>query len=407
MALALIFRLVVIFDSERPAPRIAQESNFAPDSGDYYQHSKNLLEGRGYGFGYPTITRAWYRAPGYPIFLYLIFRFIAHSFLAVKIIQSVVDTFTVLLVYLTARTFFLRTKVSLCSGFIYALYPYAILHTADILTECLFSFFYVLSNLLILKIVIKNKGGAHHFFAGLFLAIAALIRSTLVLFLIFLMVYLFFRLKGEKKSRAYLGILFVGFLVPVMPWIIYTFAATGRFIPISTTGVAGFWAVHTEYGTSYAFLKPASLAARVVFFDQFQSQDSSAWFLKDACRFILDHPVLVLKTKCYGFLHFWQMVPKVAGHSFFRILLNCFSVSVVPIAGLLGLFMAAKKKMSGVSYLLAVFIFFTVIHVIIVGIARYRVPLIDPYLIIFCSYLFWQVCDSMTIRSLNKKSLCA
>jgi len=364
--------------------------SFGPDSAEYNHHALNLLNGKSYGFGFPTVTRGWFRAPGYPFFLYFVYKFIGKSLLTVRIIQAIIGSLTTLIIFLIAKEIF-SIRIGIISGIIYALYPYFILQSSYILTECLFTFLYALSVLFILKIIANKSNFRNLLCVGIFAALATLTRNILTVFLPFLAIWLFVSFRKRRILLLKFGIVFLIFSSVIFPWIIYSYFKTGRLIPISTTGAVIFWVGNSENGTAYIFNEKFDPEVRKQFLKDFNTQDDTTWFIKKGIKFIVNRPFLFMKMRFYGFLNFWRILPKVKGHSLLRIFINFLSVTVIPVLGLLGLMKASKLKDKRVTYFIFSFIFFTLIHALVMGIVRYRIPLIDPYLIIFASYFISKI----------------
>ena len=73
----------------------------AGDTPEYDDYALNLLG----GFGFSANIK---RPPVYPLFLTVIYFFFGHNFLAVRVVQAVLDAATCVLVYLLGKKIFAK-----------------------------------------------------------------------------------------------------------------------------------------------------------------------------------------------------------------------------------------------------------------------------------------------------------
>lgn len=150
----------------------------------------------------------------------------------VLIVQAVLGTLTVILVYLIARDRFSR-KVALIAGIGMALAPLSSRYTAVIMTETLFVFLVTLGLFL--------WGRKQYLWTGVAFGLSMLTRPTMMPFLLILAALPLLP-AWRKEWRAYLMILLMAVAVSSV-WIIRNAVVFGRFIPIAASG----------YGTNLLF----------------------------------------------------------------------------------------------------------------------------------------------------------
>ena len=129
---ALMLRLG--FAMTRPVDAAAIDQ--LPDQREYLDVAHSLLSGEGFSFTDPRFDQRVYahRTPGYPLLLAAA----GASVRAARIVQAVLDTSTVLAVYLLARRW-LSHHASVVAAALVAFNPFLVYFSALILTETLFT----------------------------------------------------------------------------------------------------------------------------------------------------------------------------------------------------------------------------------------------------------------------------
>jgi 4-amino-4-deoxy-L-arabinose transferase-like glycosyltransferase len=130
LGIALLLRLGwVSFQSRQPDPRLG-------DQFEYLELGRNLLHTGQLFFHDPRFDQDVYayRTPGYPVFVALC----GGNVTAIRIAQALIDTSTVLAIYILARLW-LGTRPSLVAAALVAFNPFLLYFTVLILTETLFT----------------------------------------------------------------------------------------------------------------------------------------------------------------------------------------------------------------------------------------------------------------------------
>ena len=214
------------------------QSDIRSDSLDYYKIAKSIIDTGSYSMdGKPTA----YVVCGYPLFLAGIFEIFGDSFLAVKIIQSILEILTGLFFFFSSLYFF-KPRYALLSLLIFTFLPSNLLYSQTILTEPLYGLLFSL----IFYYCIREHINKNILFAGMLWGFAVLTRSSFALSVLmmigFVFIYrrkLFDGYKSNRIKRAFeYSLLFVvGISVVIAPWIIrnkltmnsYTLATQGGF----------------------------------------------------------------------------------------------------------------------------------------------------------------------------------
>jgi len=171
---------------------------------------------------------------GISFFLALVFKLFGTGFAglqAARIIQAVISSVTILLVYLIAGKLF-NKNVALLAAFLVAFYVPNIVTVGYMLTETLFTM--LLCLLLYFSLLFAKKPKKTGFvFLGVLWAVATLCRPTIALYPIFLFVYLFWSERIKIVEMIKLGtVMFLAFVAVVSPWWIRNYREYGEFIPL-------------------------------------------------------------------------------------------------------------------------------------------------------------------------------
>lgn len=212
------------------------------DSMVYDELAKSILYTGSYSFnGKPTALLSC----GYPLFLSLLYSIFGTEQIPVKLFQSFIEVFSILIFFLISTKFF-KTKYALIASAIFAFFPSNILFSQTILTEPLFGFL----SLILLNYCLSKKLPKNVFFIGLLWGYAILVRASFVFSLALIPLYTFiFRkqiFEGYSRTRLFkfikFNLLFLcGVILVIAPWLIRNKLVIGTFT-IATQGGFTFWA---------------------------------------------------------------------------------------------------------------------------------------------------------------------
>ncbi|HSQ60550.1 MAG TPA: hypothetical protein VLT84_08980 [Acidobacteriota bacterium] len=195
----LAIRLALALSVDRP---------LVSDERDYDALAWTLATtGRYSADGHPTA----YRAVGYPAFVAGVYSVAGRSPRVVRVVQSVFDTATGLLLFVALRR---RSRpAALAAAAIWALYPPAIATTTLLYSESLFGFLLVLAAVGLLEE--PGRSPRYRVALGALFGVLALMKVA-ALYLFALLPWL--AMRGDRKwTRA--ALLLAGFLLVVTPWL--------------------------------------------------------------------------------------------------------------------------------------------------------------------------------------------
>ncbi len=163
-------------------------------------------------------TRSAERMPLYPLFIAAIQSWITPEPLAVVIVQSIVDSATVVMIAMLVSS--LGPTIGIAAGVLAALWPNMVINSALVLTDTLFLFFFTACLLACLRFV-RRPNAAAAAMIGILLGLALATRAAIqflppVFFLA--VVFAAWRTGSSPKKAMICGVLFaVTVTLPVLP----------------------------------------------------------------------------------------------------------------------------------------------------------------------------------------------
>jgi 4-amino-4-deoxy-L-arabinose transferase-like glycosyltransferase len=227
------------------------------DQVSYDALARSLLDGRGYSFmekWYPftpanTPTAHWSFI--YPLYLAGIYAVTGYHPLLARLVQGVVSGALIcLLVYLIGRR--VADEVTgLVSASLAAVYGYFIYYNVALMTETFFIVLVLLA--LYLSMELKEKPTLTRWLLlGLVLGIASLLRQTILLFVPFLILWLFWELKKDGIRWWYFTVPIIIIILLIAPWTLRNYSVYNKFLLLnSNAGYALFASNNPNLGTDW------------------------------------------------------------------------------------------------------------------------------------------------------------
>jgi len=207
---------------------------------NYHLLAENLSEGAGYRFHSdtgPTLMRE----PGYPMFLAALFHLFGRDLAVARAANLLLSLITVGII---ARLSLELSKSELAARIapvLYMIHPGIVVAELRGGVEILFITL-LMSFLATIFWALRGSRLSRYFVAGLVLGATSLVRSTALLFPMFLFVY-FFVWERPRSSvvvmGSRIGAIFAAALIVLSPWIVRNYVLVGQFVPTaSVQGVA-------------------------------------------------------------------------------------------------------------------------------------------------------------------------
>jgi 4-amino-4-deoxy-L-arabinose transferase-like glycosyltransferase len=354
------------------------------DQVSYDALARSLLDGRGYSF-----TKNWYpftpaNTPTahwsfiYPLYLAGIYAVTGYHPLAARLLQGIVGGALIcLLVYLIGRRV-VDEVTGLVGAALAAVYGYFIYYNVALMTETFFIVLVLFS--LYLGLELKEKPVlARWALLGLTLGVAGLLRQTVLLFVPFLLLWLFWELKKSGVHWWYFAVPIVIIVLLIAPWTIRNYVVYHQFLPLnSNAGYALYASNHPHLGTHWSndnivVPVPEELAGQ-------NEAELNRALTRKGLEFILVDPGRYMRLTLDKTLEYFKFWPS-SDSSRISNLNRVFSFGLYLPFMLLGLYLSFSRWRSFVPLYLFIVIH-TTIHLLSWPSLRYRLP-VDAVLMVF------------------------
>lgn len=373
----------------------------------YDQLAQNLVEGSGYRM-YPDTALTMVREPGYPILLATIMLAFGRNFVAVKVVNVVLIMGAAYLLMRLARKVSSRWVLTLVAPLLLLLHPGVLVAESRGGVEALFTFlltFYVLT----VYRAIENNRWWDYLQSGGVLGLTVLVKSTPMLFPIFLLGYLVVSARDLQKRviAGNVGIMFAATFIVLSPWIVRNYLVSGKFVPTATVlGIsahAGQY-VNTHLGSDNSWALADRDGARerrrlaveegfqfkqvenAYYQDFYSTADEikfSNFLLKRVVSEYEQSPMLFVKCVWSNLFNLW-----FRGKTWKSTMLNVLVQLPVLILALVGIGLASRnKQMASIGPVLLLLIYMIAVYVPILAQARYSVPLVPFVSLLACTTL--------------------
>ena len=373
------------------------------DAKDYMDTARTLLDDHSY---LREGSVGIFRTPGFPVLIALTWLVRDGSIVAVKIANALCFAGTAMVLYRIARDAGLSRAAGLVGGLAFAVYPIALVQVTEVQSEPLHTF------LIAVCVLLGQRAIAHQSLryaaaAGLVFGAATLTRpSALALAAGFAVTFAWLFRGGVRRRLAAAGLVVLGVAVFVVPWAILNQRATGDLILLNDEGGLTFWvgnqpeairlltgdvADRAEFDRlAYDVLfveKPGKLIAEwreTKNWDDLSPGRRDAVWREQAIDEMVDHPGRTARQGAIKAWAFWRpwLLPEAYGTA--AAVGTGVVLSALYVFGVLG-GRSLRRTPEGrtlVTLLLVMFAAAWVTHTIIHISARFRVPYVDPYLVL-------------------------
>jgi len=367
------------------------------DSSAYINLAKSLLSGNGYN--------SLNRPPLYPIVIMFPIKVFGENLFVLFLINVVFHAVVLLLLIKIARKIF-SGKAYLILLTIFLIYPHFIYQVSNVLTE---SMFMLLSTAVIAVLVLKKINKKSCLAAGILSGLTTLARPNFLICLTLVCLYLlfkFYRQNGLKLSLIYLTSSFI----TILPWTTYNYFQTdGKFILVTNNSSEAFWLgnslfamesffnVGNDVRGGYFGIGPEELrdvpAEYRIHPSQIKQKPSEGLikdiYLKQSLGSMKAYPKLFAKLYWIKFsnaLKPWSSTKARYDKNMLRALISGLAFTPILIFGLIGIFLSFRNKINSNTLLLLPVLSGYLTLVIFFPSQRFRVPLADPFLMVFASY---------------------
>lgn len=392
MLVALVLRIVYVLQS-RSNPYFA-----APQMDALYhtQWASAWAQGRDFQPG------PFFRAPLYPWFLGLVFKTFGDGLLLPRIVQALLGTLSVGLVYLVGARAFDR-RVGLLAALFAAVYWVLIYFDGELQLPSLEVPTYLGAIYLTLRLD-DRRSRTMAALAGVAWGIAALVRPNVLLFAPLVAGWIAWRGRASPASWRSVALFLLGIGVPILPITIYNWTVGGDRVLISSQAGVNLWIGNNPHSDGSSAIVPgtrpdwwggyhdAIQQAEVAEGRSLKPSEVSRHYTRRALRFVFDSPWRALKLTLWKLRLFWtdyelgnNADERFFAHRFGPILRWLpLGFGLVAPLGLIGFLLAWRTALRNFPlwgfvpvYTASVVAFFVC--------SRYRVPLL-PVLMVFAAH---------------------
>ncbi len=393
------------------------------DSNDYINAANSFVNGTPYPL--QSEFHPMYRPPMFPYLIAIVWLIFPQSILAIKITQVFLHVGTIIIAYKTIYEVLQKHYASFFGALLVAINPLLVAHTVDFYTEPLHTFLCILAMFLLVKMLKADKFMYFAaFYAGVVFGMAALCRPAIlgVTILLFLVIAVF-HLKDKQCLRFLIavGVLFVSMFLTILPWTYQNYKQTGEFILINDGFSYNLWLGNLP-GTIKLYEEDfATKQENQAFADYYwgtvqreklkelEKSDNYYQLKINERELVWRREALKNMTQDYGLTVrlFWGKLkafwtPFLNRFTYGNSIVNIVALFVIGtyIFGIYGMYLFSSNSIgrSYVILLLVTFAVTTVVHMLIFGFVRYRVPNVDPYLSMLTGVSVWQILSKFVPR---------
>ncbi len=366
---------------------------------DYEKLAMNLVEGNGYRF-YPDMAETLMREPGYPLLLAAVFKLFGYNIEGARLVNLLLTFGTAWLVLWLVRKFSRSDVAAFAAVSLFFFHPGIVIAEARGSVEMLFTFLLVLFVALLYRAVESGKR-TDYILAGGLLGLAVLVRSTPVLFPVFLLGYAFFVAKNWRERRerfVNVGLLALTMFAVMTPWIVRNYTLVNEFVPTaSVQGVSAhagqYICKNISFDNGFHKLDLAGSRERAKLAEQlgykfkddyyqyFYSSADEVAFNKSLWRRVVneyrEEPSLFIKCTTANLVNFW-----FAGKSWRVTWINVIVQLPYLVLAIMGAFFVIRRgRGASILPLILLLVYVVSVHAPIAAQARYSIPLV-PFLAI-------------------------
>ncbi len=387
--LAVVVRVAFVVAVEKGAVRF----EFNPDSYDYLSFAHNLATGVGFAhavneyqpFSTPVQFSAW-RPPLYPAVLAIAFQFSQSTFF----LELTQVAFSAVALYLFLRLGFVLfgELAALVSGLIFAVYPPLVMYSADLGTESLFLLL-LIAALFLFYARDGNPSLARVFSLGVLVGLAALCRPNGLMLAPALGLAIWLTASDWRQAGRRFAVLTVAVALMIFPWTYRNYRLFHKAVLISTGGGPALWS-----GAHFR-LEPGASLADIGFLHMLDSlpqpqrrvmeglpePEQERQFYLWAFTILNRSPRRLGVMAWRNFEAMYTLVPSAQYHSFRNRVL--YSVSYIPVlaSGVVGCWLV-RRRWRELSLLWGWILTNTTLYCLYFATIRYRVPTVDPILML-------------------------
>jgi 4-amino-4-deoxy-L-arabinose transferase-like glycosyltransferase len=380
------------------------------DSRSYHEKALEILAGNWLG------DRIFYQDPLYPYFLATLYAAFGVGSVGVLLAQAILDSVTVLLIYLIARRVF-DYRCAVLAGLLATFYKLFFYYDALLLKVPLTLFLITLA--LLLLVVARSRDGAVPWLAaGFALGLAALTRGNYLLMVPVLMLWILFTSSGAMWVRIRRTILIAfGISAAILPITLRNYVVGDDFVLITSEMGQNFFIGHFRGNESGRVTAPPFARVNPLYEEKdflreakrrtgrraMKPSEVSAFWLRESFKEIAADPEHFLRhttLKLRLFLNHYE-IPATLNYYFFRehvapvLKLPAPTYGALLPLALCGMFFARRNRKA--QLLIIFFVTYATTLILTYSVSRSRIPLV-PTAIVFSAAGLCRLADLAVAR---------
>ena len=375
------------------------------DSKWYYETAINLASGKGLMYN-GKLTAYW--PMGYSAFLGALFWMFGPSIFIAKLANVILYMGVLLFSYLLSKKLFSSEFISRTSLFILALYPNHISYSAEIMSETLFLFLFMMGAYFLFK---SERIGLNLFISGLVFGFATLVKSQ-VIFLPGLLLIFWVAINSKNTIKTMLpriipllAMLYFSLSLFVLPLTLRNYLVFDKFVLVSNNGGINLFLGNSPLATRAVYGMPIlpndiqSTYEHDVQVDEYQADKKMS---KQIVDYIREHPVETLINLPKKAWYMWYMdvdggrlnernsvtatdslrrfffIFKLVSQAYYLCIISLFFVAMY-------FLLQSRHNRDALSLGLLIIVYFTCISLVFHGQTRFHFPVM-PWIVIYASF---------------------
>jgi 4-amino-4-deoxy-L-arabinose transferase-like glycosyltransferase len=366
------------------------------DGFDYHNHAISLLNGEGYP---DRGSLPFMRPPLYPILLSIVYYFLPHdTYITARLVNAVLDIAACFVFYKLILLVWDSRRVALLSTLVYAVNPLILFFTARVRVEALFTLLLVSFTYVMVKSLREHfSSKVWMFLAGFLIGLATLARPNALLVIGLIPLWLVYaNWRKWNEISVTLACFVLGCCITILPWTARNYSKYGEFILASDAFGYSFWisnsdlkvqdlkaTTHQEYLDADKQVWEQTAATEKVLVGK-SVRERERYYTNLGLSYIKENTSTWLLLNVFKFVEFWWPMGRIDMQG-----IKSFATLPFGLLVLFGLVIYVGKLMNRSIdtpvYLLFAILFLsaTVSGVMHWSSIRYRIPMVDAYLIPF------------------------
>ena len=396
------------------------------DTNDYINAANSFLNHTDYPLR--SEFHPMFRPPLFPYFIAVVWLVFPKSILAIKLFQTLLHAGTIFIAFKTVYEITRQHIPAFFGSLVVAVNPLLVAHTVDFYTEPLHTFLCISAMFLLVKFLQNDRHLLlKAFYTGVVFGLATLCRPAMLgvaVCLIAALVILQFKEKQRVKYMFACGVMFFSIFLTIAPWTYHNYRQTGEFILVNDGFSYNLWLgnlpgtikLYEETFTSkeenQAFANYYWGTVQIEKLKELEQTDNysslkfnekeKVW-RREALKDLTADYNLTARLMIGKLQAFWTPFLNRLTYGDKVVNLVGFFVIATYIFGIYGMYLFWKDR-TGRKYvvlLIITFVITTLIHVLIFGFVRYRVPNVDPYLSMLTGVALWQITRKLFPKIIN------